>query len=205
MFQRGKEVHQPGRKLSNQFGDPLSARRTSTGSTGGGGLEKTDSIPEPGSQGQRRRVSFAVFPIRPAQCCGPSPEDITEDVHALQASPNMPPAFHHHCYSAASIIAVKASSTDLCTLVLRRLSRPFRQPYYPEAWQRRLQRAPCQLHRDGRQLPRSRKRLVQPDFQGPHGQAWRLHGQRWQDDGSRIGAAEERGEEGCYGVSLWYL
>lgn len=61
MFQRGKEVHQPGRKLSNQFGDPLAARRTSTGSTGGGGLEKTDSIPEPGSQGQRRRVSLIVF------------------------------------------------------------------------------------------------------------------------------------------------
>jgi hypothetical protein len=60
MFQRGKEVHQPGRKLSNQFGDPLAARRTSTGSTGGGGLEKTDSIPEPGSQGQRRRVSRSV-------------------------------------------------------------------------------------------------------------------------------------------------
>lgn len=56
MFQRGKEVHQPGRKLSNQFGDPLAGRRTSTGSMGGG-LEKTESIPEPGSQGQRRRVS----------------------------------------------------------------------------------------------------------------------------------------------------
>jgi hypothetical protein len=58
MFQRGKEVHQPGRKLSNQFGDPLAARRTSVGSTGGGGLEKTESITEPGAQGQRRRVSF---------------------------------------------------------------------------------------------------------------------------------------------------
>lgn len=58
MFQRGKELHQPGRKLSNQFGDPLAARRTSVGSTGGGGLEKTESITEPGSSGQRRRVSF---------------------------------------------------------------------------------------------------------------------------------------------------
>ena len=55
MFQRGKDVHQPGRKLSNQFGDPLANRRTSVGSTGGGGLEKTDSIEEPGAQ--RRRVS----------------------------------------------------------------------------------------------------------------------------------------------------
>jgi hypothetical protein len=63
MFQRGKDVHQPGRKLSNQFGDPLSARRTSTGSTGSGILEKTDSIAEPGSQGQRRRVSY------PSLCC----------------------------------------------------------------------------------------------------------------------------------------
>jgi hypothetical protein len=62
MFQRGKEIHQPGRKLSNQFGDPLAARRTSTGSTGGGGLEKTESITEPGSQGQRRRVRFHSFP-----------------------------------------------------------------------------------------------------------------------------------------------
>jgi len=65
MFQRGKEVHQPGRKLSNQFGDPLAARRTSTGSTGGGGLEKTDSIPEPGSLGQRRRVSLVVVQMLP--------------------------------------------------------------------------------------------------------------------------------------------
>lgn len=72
MFQRGKEVHQPGRKLSNQFGDPLSARRTSTGSTGGGGLEKTDSIPEPGSQGQRRRVSLTVFPMPPVRRCDQS-------------------------------------------------------------------------------------------------------------------------------------
>jgi hypothetical protein len=61
MFQRGKEIHQPGRKLSNQFGDPLAARRTSTGSTGGGGLEKTESITEPGSQGQRRRVRSHIF------------------------------------------------------------------------------------------------------------------------------------------------
>jgi hypothetical protein len=61
MFQRGKEIHQPGRKLSNQFGDPLAARRTSTGSTGGGGLEKTESITEPGSQGQRRRVRSQFF------------------------------------------------------------------------------------------------------------------------------------------------
>jgi hypothetical protein len=58
MFQRGKDVHQPGRKLSNQFGDPLAGRRTSIGSTGSGvGLEKTDSIEEPGAQ--RRRVSYA--------------------------------------------------------------------------------------------------------------------------------------------------
>lgn len=77
MFQRGKELHQPGRKLSNQFGDPLSARRTSTGSTGGGGLEKTDSITEPGSTGQRRRVSFYHLVViravweQSAQCCFP--------------------------------------------------------------------------------------------------------------------------------------
>jgi hypothetical protein len=58
MFQRGKDVHQPGRKLSNQFGDPLAGRRTSIGSTGSGvGLEKTESIEEPGAQ-RRRRVSF---------------------------------------------------------------------------------------------------------------------------------------------------
>lgn len=57
MFQRGKDVHQPGRKLSNQFGDPLAGRRTSIGSTGSVGLEKTDSIEEPGAQ--RRRVSCA--------------------------------------------------------------------------------------------------------------------------------------------------
>jgi len=57
MFQRGKDVHQPGRKLSNQFGDPLAGRRTSIGSTGSVGLEKTDSIEEPGAQ--RRRSSAA--------------------------------------------------------------------------------------------------------------------------------------------------
>lgn len=71
MFQRGKELHQPGRKLSNQFGDPLSARRTSVGSTGGGGLEKTDSITEPGSSGQRRRVGsndFAILHASWGQC-----------------------------------------------------------------------------------------------------------------------------------------
>lgn len=65
MFQRGKEVHQPGRKLSNQFGDPLAARRTSTGSTGGGGLEKTNSVEEPGAS-SRRRVSLLLFPLRAA-------------------------------------------------------------------------------------------------------------------------------------------
>jgi hypothetical protein len=69
MFQRGKEIHQPGRKLSNQFGDPLAARRTSTGSTGGGGLEKTESITEPGSQGQRRRVRSHVFTTTRALQC----------------------------------------------------------------------------------------------------------------------------------------
>lgn len=63
MFQRGKEVHQPGRKLSNQFGDPLGARRTSTGSTGGGGLEKTNSVEEPGAS-SRRRVSLPLFFFR---------------------------------------------------------------------------------------------------------------------------------------------
>jgi hypothetical protein len=72
MFQRGKEIHQPGRKLSNQFGDPLAARRTSTGSTGGGGLEKTESITEPGSQGQRRRVRFHLSTtILCIASCGP--------------------------------------------------------------------------------------------------------------------------------------
>ena len=83
MFQRGKEVHQPGRKLSNQFGDPLAARRTSTGSTGGGGLEKTDSISEPGSQGQRRRVSLIVFPMLPVQCCDQSAHHFITDEYSM--------------------------------------------------------------------------------------------------------------------------
>lgn len=56
MFQKGKELHQPGRKLSNQFGDPL--RRSSIGSTGSSTLEKTPTTEEPG---QRRRV-------RPSSC-----------------------------------------------------------------------------------------------------------------------------------------
>lgn len=59
MFQRGKDVHQPGRKLSNQFGDPLAGRRSSIASTGSGSLEKTESIEEPGAQ--RRRVSSIMY------------------------------------------------------------------------------------------------------------------------------------------------
>jgi hypothetical protein len=136
MFQRGKEVHQPGRKLSNQFGDPLSARRTSTGSTGGGGLEKTDSIPEPGSQGQRRRVSLVVFPMLPMQCCALSAEDcMTDDVHRLQASLSKPAASHCHSYPMASILTVKALFTNIHSIVFRRLPRPLQQPEQPEAWQ----------------------------------------------------------------------
>jgi len=71
MFQRGKDVHQPGRKLSNQFGDPLAGRRTSIGSTGSVGLEKTDSIEEPGAQ--RRRVSSAC-----CRCCRVSYDSMRE-------------------------------------------------------------------------------------------------------------------------------
>lgn len=55
MFQKGKELHQPGRKLSNQFGDPM--RRASIGSNSSGTLEKTPSTDEPG---QRRRVSCPI-------------------------------------------------------------------------------------------------------------------------------------------------
>ena len=169
MFQRGKEVHQPGRKLSNQFGDPLSARRTSTGSTGGGGLEKTDSIPEPGSQGQRRRVSLVMFPMLPVQYCVMSAGDSVTDMHRLQASLSEPAAFPHDCHSATSIFTAKAPFTNIRLIVFRRLPRPLQQPERPKAWQRRLQRAPRQLHRNGRQLPRSRQWLVQQNFQGSHG------------------------------------
>lgn len=73
MFQRGKDVHQPGRKLSNQFGDPLAGRRTSIGSTGGGGLEKTDSVEELGAT--RRRVS--PFPLLGVDWCHVSGGEVT--------------------------------------------------------------------------------------------------------------------------------
>lgn len=148
MFQKGKELHQPGRKLSNQFGDPL--RRASVGSNSSGTLEKTTSTEEPG---QRRRVS--------------STSDDKSCIHPLL-------------------------TLFLAQLVLR----PLQQPHDRQTRQRRLQRASCQLHRDGGQQPRPRQRLVQPHVQG-HGQASH-DAQRCQDDG----AEEERGEEGCHGVSL---
>jgi hypothetical protein len=81
MFQRGKDVHQPGRKLSNQFGDPLAGRRSSIASTGSGTLEKTESIEEPGAQ--RRRVSY-IFSLM--VCCGDESLKTEEDsicIHRL--------------------------------------------------------------------------------------------------------------------------
>ena len=130
MFQRGKEVHQPGRKLSNQFGDPLAARRTSTGSTGGGGLEKTDSIPEPGSLGQRRRVSLVVVPMLPVQCRDQSACGCITDVYAIRGShskiPDLPAfpiiATHHLPSSHPKLLHL----LTLPTTVIRRLPRPLR-------------------------------------------------------------------------------
>jgi hypothetical protein len=80
MFQRGKDVHQPGRKLSNQFGDPLAGRRSSIASTGSGTLEKTDSIEEPGAQ--RRRVSYihaSLMVLLRRQLAGTKEESICID------------------------------------------------------------------------------------------------------------------------------
>ena len=58
IFQTGKEVHEPGRKLSNSFGDPI--RRSSIGSDKGSPLEKTTSTTSAGgsSPDKRRRVSI---------------------------------------------------------------------------------------------------------------------------------------------------
>jgi hypothetical protein len=88
MFQRGKDVHQPGRKLSNQFGDPLAGRRSSIASTGSGTLEKTESIEEPGAQ--RRRVSYILSLM---VCCGDDSLKTGEDTICIYVISFVLPAF----------------------------------------------------------------------------------------------------------------
>jgi hypothetical protein len=175
MFQRGKEIHQPGRKLSNQFGDPLAARRTSTGSTGGGGLEKTESITEPGSQGQRRRVRFHSFPDTRALWWMVRWALFERNASCSGVSAQSNPVFESCPYSVAcsgtirSLLTTHKSTNTPPHLVLRRLPRPIQQPQHPQARQRRLRRTSRQLHRNGRELPRHGQRLVQPHFQRTHG------------------------------------
>jgi hypothetical protein len=172
MFQRGKDVHQPGRKLSNQFGDPLVGRRTSVGSTGSGvGLEKTESIEEPGSSTQRRRVSFCFYYWSWWSWCvlgEPRPPVVVVVLSRFYLIPSHPP--HRHPLHQPLHNIYTTSTNPLSSpppAVLRRQPHPLRNPQHPQARQPGLHRAPRQLHRDGRQRTAGpRFRVVQQDFQG---------------------------------------
>jgi hypothetical protein len=204
MFQRGKDVHQPGRKLSNQFGDPLAGRRTSIGSTGSGvGLEKTDSIEEPGAQ--RRRVSYACVHLSWCYCVALSGDRLERDACSCSCRRCRCRFAFALKFKVVALPPTPAQTNPRSFhTVLSSQPLPLRKPRHPQARQPRLHRAPRQLHRDGGKLAGPRLGLVQQDFQGDgetrqHQQQRGGHGERWQDDES-CGTEEGGGEEGGYGV-----